>query len=439
MTRPSPARRSLALLSAAALALTVPSAPTAAAQDGYGPSLSQRRAAARLAQRERDAARRRRANGYTFGAIPGANVPDAALTAPRPGGDDAAEVTTRVRVVVLVDGAAGLLSARRWRDALGGLGTDVSVRTAGPRDELGVTEEAGTGLRTVTATGGLTPDGGLSFGTKRFDIGQRRELLAWVRSLQTHGAAGDPSGEPLWGLSPTTFRAVHRALAEPSPDDFAARAGGGTVGAAVAALELPAGLPVRLTAEAEAVLADPAARATDDGALPPLSKGTALAVLLARRGLAFRPARTPAGAVELTVVPRPAADPLLPAPGAEGLKADGPTAAAAAWPVGWAVADGPGRLSAAPGLFGLTTVGVRRSSLTEFAAAAAAAGGTPVVLDAAALRAAGIDPNAATAEVPRGRGSWNTALRYAFAEHRLKTELRRDEAGRGFVWVAPAR
>ena len=437
-----PAAR-LPLAAALALAVTLGVGPAAYAQGraraGYGPSVGERLAAARLAQRERDAARRR-SSGYSFGNFgPGdrTRVPRAAFDEPGGGGQTRGPVT-RVRVIVLVDGAGGVLAARQWREALAALEIDASIRTARPLDELGAAEQTGGGLRTVTATGRLTDDGALAFGDRRFEPGDRRGLAAWAAALETHGAAGDPAGQPLWGLSGAQFREVFEALAAPAPAGFAA-AGGGTAGAALSALDLPPNLPVAISDEAAARLAAPAADGAHaaGGALPALSKGTAMAVALARRGLAFRPTRTPAGSLELTIVPRPAADAPVPVPGTGATPGGEPAEPVGAWPVGWRPAAGPARVAAAPGMFSLATVGVPEGPLTAFAAAVERASGVPVVLDESALRAAGVDPARAMVSVPAGRSTWLKAVRFAVAEHRLQSELRQDEAGRGFLWVTP--
>ena len=399
-----------------------------------------RMAAARLAQRERDAGRRRdaarRRNRYSFGQVPAGPgaapaVPGAALDAPGP--------ETAVRVLVLADGANGVLESRGWREAFAALGVPVQVRTAAVRDEPGVTESTRAGLRSVVATGVLTPGGGLSFGETAFGPGDARKLRDWVRDLTTHGAAGSPAGKPLWGLSRPAFAAVLASLSEPAPAAFAG-AGGGTLGAALSALELPPDLPVRVTPGAEAVLAGPDAAAAPGGRLPVLSRGTALAVVLAKRGLAFRPTRRPDGSVELTVIPRPGGDDeagALPGSAVAEVRAD--AAPPAAWPVGWEIGGGADRLRAVGSLYAVTTVGVREAPLADFAVAAGDAAGVPVVLDDAALAAAGVDGAKTLAAVPPGRGTWAKALRYALAEHRLVGRLRRDEAGRGFLWVVPAR
>ena len=453
-----PARRRTRLaVRWAALAAVLAAPAFASAQvggrfDGSGrswrddPRLSpvgRRMAAAKLAQRERDAARRR--NRYAFGRNPDGGVPGAALAGPRVGPPigDAPAPDTAVRVEIVADGVRGMLAARQWTAAFAALGVPVRIGSAGPRDVLGVTEVTRAGLRTVTATGQLTAGGDLSFGEATFAPADRAELGRWVADLRTHGAAGGPAGKPLWGLSEPAFAAVLAALKEPAPAGFAA-AGGGTVGAAVSALELPASLPIAVTPEAEAALAAPGAARRDSrfvgGELPALSKGTALAVALARRGLAFRPNRRPDGTVELLVVPRPAGDAAVPAPDAAPAAREeaNPAAPPEVWPVGWELAGGADRGRAARTLFALSDIGLPPAPLPAFAAAASGAAGVPVVLDAAALAAAGADP-AAVFAVPPGRGTWATALRYALAEHRLVGELRRDEAGAAFLWVVPAR
>ncbi|MEM9702484.1 MAG: hypothetical protein AAF907_08580 [Planctomycetota bacterium] len=414
--------------------------PASGGRAGYGPTLAERRAAVRLAQRERDAARRR-AGGYRFGDFSD-GVPDAALTGPRAPRNrrEPGALITQVKVVVLVDGAAGALGARRWREALGSLGVDASVRTGRPGDEIGVSESVGVGLRTVTATGRLTPGGTLAFPDRQFAPTDRPALKKWVESLNTHGAAGDPSGQPLWGLSPSQFRTVFAALAEPAPAGFA-EASNGPLVPAMLALKLPPALPVRFTEAARTKLAQP--DAARDGRLPRLSKGASLAVLLARRGVAFHPTRTEQGRLEIVIDVRPGGDALVPIPDATANRAardeDEPEAPTGSWPVGWDVSDGPTRLAAAGGLFALSSLSVPETTLNDFGAAVEAKCGVPVVLDVAALRAAGVDPATATVNVPPGRGNWEKAVRYAVAEHALKSELRRDEAGRGFLWVTPAK
>src|SRR4029079_6810856 len=92
-----------------------------------------------------------------------------------------------------------------------------------------------------------------------------------------------------------------------------------------------------------------------------LSRGTALAVVLADYGLGFRPLRTPAGAIELV------AEPL------ENLKKP--------WPIGWPLDKNRPRNETAPALFAQVTAGFNDLPLADVLSAVENASGTRVIVD----------------------------------------------------------
>ena len=336
-----------------------------------------------------------------------------------PSRDDAGAV--RVTVEVLVDDG-DVLRARVWHRAFDALGVPVRVRRPVPGEAYGVTEKSGGPLRDVTAVARLGRSGGLDFGTRRFAPSDRDRLERWVADLQTYGAAGSPEGQPRWGLTEMQFAMLHRTLSVPAPDGLA----GATPADGAARFDLPEGVTLRWSPEADRLRADrPPAAAGADG----LSAGTGLSVFLAGWGLAFRPARTPDGGVELVVVPRP--DP--PPPVFAGTDPPPP----AVWPAGWELDTALRRQAVGGALYDLRDVRIPEATLGQVMAEAERDTGVPVRSDRAALARAGVDPTTAAVRLAERKASWLLTLRRAAGRHRLTAELRRDEAGRPLVWIEP--
>jgi hypothetical protein len=61
----------------------------------------------------------------------------------------------------------------------------------------------------------------------------------------------------------------------------------------------------------------------------------------------------------------------------------------------------------------------------------------PLLIDRAALVREGIDPNRTRVSMPQMRTTYSLALRQLLFPVKMKFDVRRDEAGRPFLWITP--
>lgn len=351
---------------------------------------------------------------------------------------------TTVKIELLQEGTGGGLAAQEWNRKLADLGYSVRIRQPILSDKAEVTEATRGTLRFVTVVGKLDRRGNLVFPGRTFTPGEAARLGEWLDELKTYGAQGTPHGQPLWGLNKPQFEAIYAALSKRVSADVTDL----PLRDAIAKLPLPNDYPVRFGAEAKRTAAEAGRPESVSRSVAGLSAGTALAFVLNEFGLGFRPERTPKGTIELLVEPLPA--PTKPAPG------DGPPTLVV-WPVGWdieeptapvgdrPVKDGeaipPNRVQLAPTLFEFEKeeIGLRDAPLIQALSAAEEATGVPILLDRAGVDAVGLELDEARVTAPPRRTSWNIVLRSITFRHRLRHDLRRDEAGHPLVWVTPLR
>ncbi len=150
-----------------------------------------------------------------------------------------------------------------------------------------------------------------------------------------------------------------------------------------------------------------------DVELHSFARGTALAYLLRSAGVCFAP-RASDGKPSY------------------GLSAAGRDADC--WPVG-RDADSDAR-ELLPGLFEFHDVNVQNVSAARALEAVAKRLDVPVLLDHRALDRHDIDPAKVLVSLPRRRTTYSLALRKLLFQARLKFQLRRDDAGKPFLWVA---
>ena len=148
-----------------------------------------------------------------------------------------------------------------------------------------------------------------------------------------------------------------------------------------------------------------------------LTCGTVLALVLAEAGLGFHPIRTPDGRIELAV------EPLQP-----GVQA---------WPVGWDLPDENDQSQVAPNLFKFVEIGFTDAAVQDVLDAAAAAIELPILVDYYAVRQKGVDLDQKTVSYPQKRTSWSLMLNTVIRKSELIKEVRADEKGQPFVYIAP--
>jgi hypothetical protein len=327
-----------------------------------------------------------------------------------PNATPAGGVDTRLNVEIFAEEANAGFEAQRWQSTFERAGVYLRIRSAVPGDKLSITEKKYLNLREVSVVGRLEMNGSLTFEGHKFTPSQSAALVEWLNELKTYGSQGSPQGKALWGLSNDQFDAVFRALASPVEQDVADL----PVDLALRAFGLPESYPLRMSYAAQRIAAaEP--RSKSRLQLKGFSHGTALALLLSQSGLGFRPERTPAGKIELVVMP---ADDSL-------------------WPLGWEHLEGTSPVSIAPKLFQQTQVELTDQKLADVLEAIGQKTSTPILLDYAKIEARGLDVNSVSVTVEKRRYAWVSLLNRITSPSFLTVKICCDEARKPFVWVTP--
>lgn len=323
-----------------------------------------------------------------------------------------ANLKTFVEFTILTPRTGGQLEAQRWAKMLADLGVTVQMRGPVIGDELTVSESIRGTLRTVRVVGQLGAEGRLEFADRTFTANDLRKLDEWIRELKTYGAQGAPEGQPLWGLNEAQFTQVYQSLSTGVETELE----GLSLTEALTKLPLPAAHPLRMHSTADAWLAQHPPRPIENR-VQGLACGTVLALVLAEAGLGFHPARTPEGNIELRVQP---------------LRSDAPS-----WPVGWTLPEGTTGGDVAPNLYKFVEIGFDDAALQDVLDAAAAAIDIPILVDYYAVRQTGVDLEQKTVSYPLKRTTWSLMLNTILRKANLIKEVRGDELGQPFVFIAP--
>jgi hypothetical protein len=315
--------------------------------------------------------------------------------------------------VELLTGSTGVgLKARQWAEILSKLDVVVTVRNGRSDDKVGVTEsKTGGTLRSVIVVGALDSTGRLIFPDQIFTENDADKLAAWINELRLYGAQGDPNGRPVWGLTKEQFGVIHSALKKP----LAADTKDLEITKAVGLFDLPKDHPVRFSTEAVTKMKERGGQLKVSQSLQGVSQGTALAVVLAEKGLGFRPRRLPDGGIELTVYP---------------LEDKGNV-----WPVGWPRENNVP--DTCPELFRFKNIELDDEPLDEVLEAVASVINVPILIDRQGLAAKGVDFASVKITYPRKRTTWSEALKSFTYKAKSKVEVLIDEAGKPFLWITP--
>ncbi|MEX0718344.1 MAG: hypothetical protein WD066_17245 [Planctomycetaceae bacterium] len=339
--------------------------------------------------------------------------PQSPATSGRPaaGESNPADKTTVSIEVVADEGALGL-AAQQWQQEFAKLGIGLRIRRALPGDKPGVEEKTQGTLRQVVVTAYLGRDGKIGVNGRSFGPGDSAKLGEWIDELKTYGAQGAPEGQPMWGLSQAQFSQLSRGLTAIVENEVE----GKPLEESLGRLGIPDEHPVRLSTAARDWLAEQygselAVRQEVSG----FSRGTALALLLNDFGLGFRPLRTPRGDIELTIEPL--------------------TKTTDVWPVGWPAKVRPALV--APKLYEFVTAGFEEARFTDVLAAMSERTDVPVRIDRFRAAAIDVDVDQLLVTFPRQRTTWSLLLRSITAPAKLSRDIRVDEEGRPFVWIAP--
>lgn len=324
----------------------------------------------------------------------------------------ATNVKTVVEVTVLLPRLGAAVEAQRWAKTFSDLGVQAQFRNAIGTDELGVEESVRGTFRTVKVVGELTNDGRLQLGEQLYTHDDLRRLREWIESLQTYGAQGSPQGQPLWGLNERQFTELYEALSTAVTVELE----GQPLNEALTQLPLPPQHALRRLAAADEWLAAHPAGVIENR-VQGLSCGTVLALILSESNLGFAPARTPNGQLELHIAPRQSGQQV--------------------WPVGWNLPEGVDHGQLVPVLHKFLEIGFDKAALQDVLDAAAAAIEVPILVDYHATRGAGVDLEQKAVSYPAKRTTWSLMLNTVIRKANLIKEVRVDERGQPFLWIAP--
>jgi hypothetical protein len=348
---------------------------------------------------------------------------------------------TTLSIEILMPDAGSTLDAQRWSKIFAEFGHSARFRKPLFDERPKIEEKTRGPLRFVTVIGAMDSRGRLVFDGQQFTSADGAALKEWLEELKTYGAQGSPEGQPLWGLSRAQFEAVYAALSH----RVTAEVNGLPLTEAIGRLGISKEYPFHFSVAAKELLDAAGQPQGLSRSVTGITAGTALAFALNEFGMGFHPERQPDGSVALLIEPLPAAP----------TDVDGPPLV---WPVGWEIDERPSssdrrdervkddeaapsnrQLIAAPLLQQREAIGVTSPSVYEALDTIETETGVPVLLDRPAAASTGVDLGKTRVSVPPMNTNWNIVLRRVTFPHRLRTELRRDEAGNPLVFVTSIR
>ncbi len=322
----------------------------------------------------------------------------------------AAGFAATVEVEIFVEPRAPITAAQEWLGALASAGlTHVRIRAKQPSDQVGIEVRGPKAQPTYRISGMINSGNELVLPSGRYRLSQARLAVRWIEEVAQKGPAQKTetgeSGTPM-GLSAGQLQKLRQSLAQP----VAAPTNGKDRAEVVQQICAQLALPVRIDQGQRSVLAGRAVAEDLQG----ISAGTALAYVLRSAGLCLAVSGNGAAGESLMVRPL----------------VEGP----ASWPVGWPP-DKPAP-ELLPALFESFHANLQNVPVTQAIEAIGKRLGTPVLWDHSALRRHGIDPAKVLLTVPRTRTTHHGLMRRVLAKAQLRYEVRVDDAGKAFVWIA---
>jgi hypothetical protein len=312
----------------------------------------------------------------------------------------------RVSFELLTQPGLSLTASQQWYKALTGLGVSgLQIRSASPRDEMGITRLGSEASPEYKVVGLLAADNTLRLPGGKFSLNESGRLRKWLESLRDEGAEGVTERRSAFGLIPRQLEQIHDDLKKPvgistrgmSADKAVAQIGG--------SLKWSLELDDATRRELSGVHVTEEFRG--------LSSGTSLAALLRLAGLVLEPQRSQAGDLQYRIgKPRSGHD---------------------AWPVGWKPKDKPNKVL--DDLFEFLNVEIQEIPVSEALEAIEGRLKVPFVFDRAAMVLHGVDPGKVEAGVPSKRMTYSQVLNKVLMQAMLKYELRVDEVEKPFLWI----
>lgn len=335
-------------------------------------------------------------------AVAGLAMHDASLAQP-------GQTRRLIELEVVADQRGELGLQHEWMEALQRVGADrvrvaTSARPGGP-----AVEELRTGETVVVQVRGMISGRRLKLPGGEFGIGDTDGIATLLRRIRDDGAQMALTEKMGFGLTAEQLVALHEELATP----VAMGTFGQPVTAVIEGMRGALRSPLALAPEVVALLEECESPVQDE--LRGMSVGTALAAVARPLGLVLVPVRPQGGVVQLGLVPY--------------------DRAAEHWPVGWPVEEDLRKV--APAMFQAIDVEIRSYTLADALAAIAARMEMPLLYDQNSLAMKEVDPAAVRVELVQKKLTLNSIVTKLCAQARpaLAFRVRRDEAGKPFLWV----
>lgn len=300
--------------------------------------------------------------------------------------------------------------AQEWGRVLQELGYAPRFRAPEPGEKMRIEQQQRAGRSVVVVVGGMTPSGAITIGNRDYSVTDKAELEKLLKNLQESGSE-EPGKDPRWGLTEQQFAQLRELLRPPLTGSVKLS----TPGVTLRALGLPRSLPVTWSEGAFEWSLKPAPKnAPAEIELTDVSRGTAIAIILAQYGLGFRPVLTRSGfALEVVA-------------GGEGDNL---------WPIGWKTEEQTADL--VPRYLRSLPFAVEDADVEVVIETIADHLEIPSFYSTASLSAGGVTP-ADLLYSRDGKISPFRMLREMGEKLGLGFSVRADEAGRVFLWVTTA-
>ena len=302
------------------------------------------------------------------------------------------------------------IKAQEWGRAFQQLGHSPRFHEPKAGDVPRVEDVERGGHVTVSIVGGMAADGSIRIMDHQFTLADLKRLTALLDELSMYGAAGPPKSNPKWGLSDDQFLEITKLLMEPITAPVTLQSPVMTV----ESLGLPEGMRLKFTDAARGKALGRRPEASPEALeLTGISKGTAMAMVLAQYGLGFRPLHSGLNRYDIEI--------------------DTGDETSNLWPVGWRSQESAAVVL--PAWLKSIEFQLDQIEVSALAEAVAHRLQIPLFQSSHALLAEGLDLDVLTYSRKQDLVSPSRLLTAVGDKLKLGFDLRVDEGGKLFLWV----
>jgi len=308
-----------------------------------------------------------------------------------------------VRLLVGGNPTSRINVVREWSQTFQKLGHGLTIVNDNASEKTGIINTK----RSVRATGLIDDRGAVRLGPHAFRRGETEKLRDYLNDLVEFGPGGPMRQRPTWGLNEDDYAAVLKLLADSVGQDLKLT----SPHHSLQSLQLPTAIKVTWSTKARQ---SALTRTIEAESLPiaDISKGTALAMVLAQYGLGFRVMNHPRGGFVAEV--------------------DVGDESSNMWPIGWR--NHQPMTTALPAMYRGISVSLDDDEFEPVLATVADRVEIPWFVSRHAIAQQGVKLDQLTVSRRPGKVSPSRLLRSMAARNRLGIAPRTDEGGTIFLW-----